>query len=95
MKETKWQRADRYAKRLIGNLESHGATLENVGHAHVAKVAFRDGVEAGRRDARREYGMSRATATKLLALAQERKRLLDKRSNTALTGERSESELKA
>ena len=56
--------------------------LPTVSHTHVAKVAFRDGVEAGRRDARREYGMSRATATKLMALAQERKRLLDKRSNT-------------
>lgn len=78
MKETKWQRAERYAKRLIANLESGGGNLESIGYMHVAKLAYRDGVEAGRRDAKKDYGMSKATATKLLALAQERARILSK-----------------
>lgn len=79
MKETKWQRAERYANSLIASIESNGGRLDDIGHAHIAKVAFRAGVEAGRRDMRKDYGMSRATATALLALAQERKRLLDTR----------------
>ena len=85
MKETKWQRAERYAKKLAADLEGNGGSLQNIGHLHIAKVAFRAGVEAGRRDAKRDYGMSKATATKLLALAQEQARLKNKlRSNTRI-----------
>lgn len=86
MKETKWQRAERYANSLVAQLESNGGTLADIGHKHIAKVAFHAGVEAGRRDAKRDYGMSKATATKLLALAQERAMILAKRSNVMLQG---------
>lgn len=92
MKQTKWQRAERYAKRLIANLEGNNGTLGELSHERIAQVAFRDGVETGLRDAKRSYGMSRATATKLLALAQERAMLKNKLRSNAPHKPRSEAE---
>jgi hypothetical protein len=53
MKETKWQRAERYAKRLLENLCSNGGSIDDFSKEWVAKVAFRAGVEAGRNEMRK------------------------------------------
>lgn len=88
MKETKWQRAERYARDLMERVRRYRHAGDEMTEEHIAKVAFHAGVEAGIRDAKRRYGMSVPTATKLLALAQERAMILNKRSNDRLRSAR-------
>lgn len=53
MKETKWQRAERYAKGLMESLGRNGGTVDEVSKDWIAACGFRAGVEAGRNEMRK------------------------------------------